>query len=151
MHVYTTIQYSITHLLNASVSHLFYWHREMSCCLVLSVSVSQTAPCWNPNKSNPTPPTCTSTSIKILFIISVHHIGKAANNKLNNIVKLSKQRWCECWLWSSGTNCLTKAAFLFFCSFFLFFGLKSSALDWSKPSGHGLRCIQNFNVPFSIV
>lgn len=33
----------------------------------------------------------------------------------------------------------------------LFFGLMSSALDWSEPSGHRLRCIQNFNVAFSIV
>lgn len=134
-------------MLHTSVLYLFSWHRQMSQCLVVSVSVSQTAPCWNPNKSNPTPPTCISSSITILFIISVHHIGRAANNKWNNIVKLSKQRWCECWLWSSGTNCLTKAVFFPF----LFFGLKSSALNWSKPSGHRLRCIQNFNVPFSIV
>lgn len=32
-----------------------------------------------------------------------------------------------------------------------FFGFKSSALDLSKPSGQRLRCIQNFNVPLSIV
>lgn len=32
-----------------------------------------------------------------------------------------------------------------------FFGLKSSALNWSEPSGHRLRCSQNFNAPFSIV
>lgn len=82
-----------------------------------SVSLSQTASWWNPNKSSPPPPTCISSSIKILFMVSVHHIGKAAIYKWHSVVKLSKQHWCECWLWSSGTDCLTKPFF----SPFIFF------------------------------
>lgn len=91
-------------------------------------------------------PPVTSSSIKIEFIISVHHVGKAANSKWNNIVKLSKQCWCECWLWGSGTDCLIKAAFSL-----SFFGFQSSALDWSESSGQRLRCIQNYNASSSIV
>lgn len=106
-------------------------------------SLSQTAPCGN--KFDQIPPICTSRLIKIEFIISGHHVGKAANSKWNNIVKLSKQRWSECWLWSSGTNCPVKPPQHFF------FGLESSALDWNEPLGQRLRRIQNFNGPFSIV
>lgn len=40
---------------------------------------------------------------------------------------------------------------LFFFPLPFFFGLKSSALNWSEPSGHRLRCSQNFNASFSIV
>lgn len=60
-----------------------------------------------------------------------------------NVVKLSKQHCCDCWLSRSRINSLDKAAppppppppF----------GLKSSVFDWSGPSGQSVRCSQNLN------
>lgn len=121
----------------------------MSQSLVLSISVSQTAPCWHPNKPNPIPPTCTSSSIK--FYSLSQNIILAKLLIINGTILLNYQSSVGVSIGCEVQLPTVWLKLLFFSLLLFFLGLKSSALNWSEPSGHRLRCIQNFNAPFSIV